>query len=161
MWFRYVGICSRRSHIPDLRGSSRDIVRKWIQLKGERNLRRHHFPGFSRLFYGNPGRMICWSEIQLQIQEFINSQKITRIRFTSFEKENTSSGVEYLFHGDDGRNYHRQANGNVYSADASKIPTLSQCRERAKEGIWKIEIKMKEVTGVNESQSQGTGKKMG
>ena len=100
-------------------------------------------------------------KLQLQIQEFINSQKISRIRFTSFEKESTSSGVEYLFYGDDGRNYHRQSNGNIYSADASKIPTLSQCRERAKEGIWKIEIKMKEMTGVNESQSQGTGKEMG
>ena len=99
-------------------------------------------------------------KLQLQIQEFINSQKISRIRFTSFEKEGTSSGVEYLFYGDDGRNYHRQSNGNVYSADASKIPTLSQCRERAKDSIWKVEIKMKEVTGVNESKSQGIGKKL-
>ena len=99
--------------------------------------------------------------LQIQVQEFINSQKISCIRFTSFEKESTSSGVEYLFYGDDGRNYHRQANGNVYSADASKIPTLSQCRERAKEGIWKIEIKMKEVVRVNELQRQGTGKRMG
>ena len=97
-------------------------------------------------------------KLQLQIQEFINSQKISRIRFTSFEKENTSSGVEYLFHGDDGRNYHRQANGNVYSADASKIPTLSQCRERAKEGIWKIEIKMKEVTMPELSKGNGLKK---
>ena len=94
----------------------------------------------------------------MQIQEFINSQKISRIRFTSFEKENTSSGVEYLFHGDDGRNYHRQANGNVYSADASKIPTLSQCRERAKEDIWKIEIKMKEVTMPELSKGNGLKK---
>ena len=97
-------------------------------------------------------------KLQLQIQEFINSQKITRIRFTSFEKENTSSGVEYLFYGDDGRNYHRQSNGNVYSADASKIPTLSQCRERAKEGIWKIEIKMKEVTMPELSKGNGLKK---
>lgn len=100
-------------------------------------------------------------KLQLQIQEFINAQKISRIRFTSFEKENTSSGVEYLFHGDDGRNYHRHSNGNVYSADASKIPTLSQCREKLAESIWTVEIKMKEVTGVNELQRQGTGKKMG
>ena len=100
-------------------------------------------------------------KLQLQIQEFINAQKISRIRFTSFEKENTSSGVEYLFHGDDGRNYHRHSNGNVYSADASKIPSLSQCRKKLAESIWKVEIKMKEVTGVNESQRQGTGKKMG
>ena len=85
-------------------------------------------------------------KLQLRIQEFINSQKMSRIRFTSFEKESTSSGVEYLFYGDDGRNYHRQSNGNVYSADASKIPTLSQCRERAKDSIRKVEIKMKEVT---------------
>ena len=97
-------------------------------------------------------------KLQLQIQEFINSQKITRIRFTSFEKENTSSGVEYLFYGDDGRNYHRQSNGNVYSADASKIPTLSQCRERAKDGIWKIEIKMKEVTMPELSKGNGLKK---
>lgn len=88
-------------------------------------------------------------------------QKTSIIRFTSFEKENTSFGVEYLFHGDDGRNYHRQSSGNVYSADASKIPTLSKCRERASEGIWRIEIKMKEVTGVSESKNRGTGKKMG
>ena len=97
-------------------------------------------------------------KLQLQIQEFINSQKITRIRFTSFEKENTSSGVEYLFYGDDGRNYHRQSNGNVYSADASKIPTLSQCRERAKDSIWKIEIKMKEVTMPELSKGNGLKK---
>ena len=99
--------------------------------------------------------------LQIQVQEFINSQKTSRIRFTSFKKENTSSGVEYHFHGDDGRNYHRQANGNVYSADASKTPTLSQCRERAKEGIWKVEIKMKEVTGVNEPKRQDTVRKLG
>ena len=97
-------------------------------------------------------------KLQLQIQEFINSQKISCIRFTSFEKESTSSGVEYLFYGDDGRNYHRHSNGNVYSADASKIPTLSQCRERAKEGIWKIEIKMKEVTMPELSKGNGLKK---
>ena len=97
-------------------------------------------------------------KLQFQIQEFINSQKITRIRFTSFEKESTSSGVEYLFYGDDGRNYHRQSNGNVYSADASKIPNLSKCRERAKEGIWKIEIKMKEVTMPELSKGNGLKK---
>lgn len=97
-------------------------------------------------------------KLQLQIQEFINSQKISRIRFTSFEKESTSSGVEYLFYGDDGRNYHRQSNGNVYSADASKIPNLSKCRERAIEGIWKIEIKMKEVTMPEPSKGNGLKK---
>lgn len=96
--------------------------------------------------------------LQIQVQEFINSQKTSRIRFTSFEKENTPSGVEYLFHGDDGRNYHRQSRGNVYSADASKIPTLSKCRERAKEGIWKIEIKMKEVTMPELSKGNGLKK---
>ena len=96
--------------------------------------------------------------LQIQVQEFINSQKTSRIRFTSFEKENTPSGVEYLFHGDDGRNYHRQSSGNVYSADASKIPTLSKCRERAKEGIWKIEIKMKEVTMPELSKGNGLKK---
>ena len=80
---------------------------------------------------------------------------------SKFEKENTSSGVEYLFYGNDGRNYYRQSSGNVYSSDASNIPTLSQCREKLAESIWKVEIKMKEVTGVNESQCQGTGKKMG
>ena len=97
-------------------------------------------------------------KLQLQIQEFINSQKISCIRFTSFEKESTSSGVEYLFYGDDGKNYHRQSNGNVYSADASKIPNLSKCRERAKEGIWKIEIKMKEVTMPELSKGNGLKK---
>ena len=97
-------------------------------------------------------------KLQLQIQEFINSQKISCIRFTSFEKESTSSGVEYLFYGDDGRNYHRQSNGNVYSADASKIPNLSKCRERAREGIWKIEIKMKEVTMPELSKGNGLKK---
>jgi len=97
-------------------------------------------------------------KLQLQIQEFINSQKISCIRFTSFEKESTSSGVEYLFYGDDGRNYHRHSNGNVYSADASKIPNLSKCRERAKEGIWKIEIKMKEVTMPELSKGNGLKK---
>ena len=96
-------------------------------------------------------------KLQLQIQEFINSQKMSRIRFTSFEKENTPSGVEYLFHGDDGRNYYRQSNGNVYSADASKIPTLSKCREKANEGIWRVEIKMKDVTMPE--QSKGIGMK--
>lgn len=97
-------------------------------------------------------------KLQLQIQEFINSQKISCIRFTSFEKESTSSGVEYLFYGDDGRNYHRQSNGNVYSADASKISNLSKCRERAREGIWKIEIKMKEVTMPELSKGNGLKK---
>ena len=95
--------------------------------------------------------------LQIQIERMINATLVTPIHFTGFEKESTSSGVEYLFYGDDGRNYHRQSNGNVYSADASKIPTLSQCRERAKEGIWKVEIKMKEVT-VSE-QSKGNGLK--
>ena len=98
-------------------------------------------------------------KLQLQIQEFINSQKMSRIRFTSFEKENTSSGVEYIFHGDDGRNYHRHSNGNVYSADASKIPTLSQCREKLAAGIWKVEIKMKEVTMPKTEHSKGSGLK--
>ena len=60
--------------------------------------------------------------------------------------------------GDDGKNYHRQSNGNVYSADASKIPNLSKCRERAKEGIWKIEIKMKEVTMPELSKGNGLKK---
>lgn len=96
--------------------------------------------------------------LQIQVQEFINSQKTSRIRFTSFEKENTPSGAEYLFHGDDGRNYHRQSSGNVYSADASKIPTLSKCRERASEGIWRIEIKMKEVTVSGQSKDAGLKK---
>ena len=96
--------------------------------------------------------------LQIQVQEFINSQKTSRIRFTSFEKENTLSGVEYLFHGDDGRNYHRQSSGNVYSADTSKIPTLSKCRERASEGIWRIEIKMKEVTVSGQSKDAGLKK---
>lgn len=68
--------------------------------------------------------------LQLQIQEFINAQNACRMRFTKFEKENTSSGVEYLFYGSDGRNYYRQSSGNVYSSDASNIPNLSQCREK-------------------------------
>jgi hypothetical protein len=88
-------------------------------------------------------------------------QNACRMRFTKFEKENTSSGVEYLFYGNDGRNYYRQSSGNVYSSDASNIPTLSQCREKLREGIWKVEVRMNEVTGVNESQRQGTGKKLG
>ena len=96
--------------------------------------------------------------LQIQVQEFINSQKTSRIRFTSFEKENTPSGVECLFLGDDGRNCHRQSSGNVYSADASKIPTLSQCRERASKGIWRIEIKMKEVTMPELSKGNGLKK---
>ena len=41
------------------------------------------------------------------------------------------------------------------------IDDIFRDKAKGKEGIWKIEIKMKEVTGVNESQSQGTGKKMG
>ena len=98
-------------------------------------------------------------KLQLQIQEFINAQKISRIRFTSFEKENTSSGVEYLFHGDDGRNYHRHSNGNVYSTDASKIPSLSQCREKLAESIWKVEIKMKEVAMPKSEHSKVNGLK--
>ena len=69
-------------------------------------------------------------KLQLQIQEFINAQNACRMRFTKFEKENTSSGVEYLFYGNDGRNYYRQSSGNVYSSDVSNIPTLSQCREK-------------------------------
>ena len=55
-------------------------------------------------------------KLQLQIQEFINAQNACRMRFTKFEKENTSSGVEYLFYGNDGRNYYRQSSGNVYSS---------------------------------------------
>ena len=66
-------------------------------------------------------------KLQLQIQEFINAQNAYRMRFTKFEKENTSSGVEYLFYGNDGRNYYRQSSGNVYNSDASNIPNLSQC----------------------------------
>ena len=74
---------------------------------------------------------------------------------SKFEKENTSSGVEYLFYGSDGRNYYRQSSGNVYSADASKIPTLSQCREKLTESIWKVEIKMTEVTMPKPEHSKG------
>ena len=55
-------------------------------------------------------------KLQLQIQEFINAQNACRMRFTKFEKENTSSGVEYLFYGNDGLNYYRQSSGNVYSS---------------------------------------------
>ena len=83
------------------------------------------------------------------------------MRFTKFDKENTSSGVEYLFYGNDGRNYYRQSSGNVYNSDVSNIPNLSWCREKLRESIWKVEIRMKEVTGANELQRQGTGKKMG
>ena len=96
-------------------------------------------------------------KLQLQIQEFINAQNACRMRFTKFEKENTSSGVEYLFYGNDGRNYYRQSSGNVYSSDASNIPNLSQCREKLRESIWKVEIKMKEVTMPKPEQTKGTG----
>ena len=82
------------------------------------------------------------------------------MRFTKFEKENTSSGVEYLFYGNDGRNYYRQSSGNVYSSDASNIPNLSQCREKLRENIWKVEIKMKEVTSHVPEQSKGNVLKM-
>ena len=82
---------------------------------------------------------------------------MSRIRFTSFEKENTSSGVEYLFHGDDGRNYHRHSNGNVYSSDVSNIPNLNQCRKKLRERIWKVEVRMKEVTMPEPEQTKGTG----
>lgn len=95
--------------------------------------------------------------LQMQVQEFINSQRVNPVRFTRFEKADTPSGVEYLFHGDDGRNYHRHATGNVFSSDASKIPTLDKCHEKIREGIWKSEIRMKEIT-VPE-QSKGTGVK--
>ena len=80
------------------------------------------------------------------------------MRFAKFEKENTSSGVEYLFYGNDGRNYYRQSSGNVYSSDASNIPNLSQCREKLRESIWKVEIKMKEVTMPEQSKKTGLKK---
>lgn len=99
--------------------------------------------------------------LQIQVQEFINSQRVNPVRFTSFEKADTPSGIEYLFHGDNGRNYHRHATGNVFSSDASKIPTLDKCHEKIREGIWKSEIRMKEVTGVNEPKSQSNGIKRG
>ena len=95
--------------------------------------------------------------LQMQVQEFINSQRVNPVRFTRFEKADTPSGVEYLFHGDNGRNYHRHATGNVFSSDASKIPTLDKCHEKIREGIWKSEIRMKEVTAPE--QSKGTGVK--
>ena len=81
------------------------------------------------------------------------------MRFTKFEKENTSSGVEYLFYGNDGRNYYRQSSGNVYSSDASNIPNISQCREKLREGIWKVEIKMKEEIEPESKLSKGAGLK--
>lgn len=84
--------------------------------------------------------------LQMQVQEFINSQRVNPVRFTRFEKADTPSGVEYLFHGDNGRNYHRHATGNVFSSDASKIPTLDKCHEKVRDGIWKSEIRMKEVS---------------
>ena len=96
-------------------------------------------------------------KLQLQIQEFINAQNACRMRFTKFEKENTSSGVEYLFYGNDGRNYYRQSSGNVYSSDASNIPNLSQCRDKLRESIWKVEVRMKEVTMPKPEQTKGTG----
>ena len=77
------------------------------------------------------------------------------MRFTSFEKENTPDGVEYLFRGDNGRNYYHHATGNVYSSAASNIPTLSKCRERLVEGIWKAEILMKDVGVKGQSKEQG------
>lgn len=95
--------------------------------------------------------------LQMQVQEFINSQRVNPVRFTRFEKADTPSGVEYLFHGDNGRNYHRHATGNVFSSDASKIPTLDKCHEKIREGIWKSEIRMKVVTAPE--QSKGTGVK--
>ena len=73
--------------------------------------------------------------LQMQVQEFINSQGVNPVRFTRFEKADTPSGVEYLFHGDNERNYHRHATGNVFSSDASKIPTLDKCHEKIREGI--------------------------
>ena len=90
--------------------------------------------------------------LQMQVQEFINSQRVNPVRFTRFEKADTPSGVEYLFHGDDGRNYHRHATGNVFSSDASKIPTFDKCHEKIREGIWKSEIRMKEVTAPEHSK---------
>ena len=95
--------------------------------------------------------------LQMQVQEFVNSQRVNPVRFISFEKADTPSGVEYLFYGDNGRNYHRHATGNVYSADASKIPTLSECHDKIRDPIWKSEIRMKEVT--TPEQSKGTGLK--
>lgn len=67
-------------------------------------------------------------------------------------------GVEYLFYGNDGRNYYRQSSGNVYSSDASNIPNLSQCHEKLREGIWKVEIRMKEVTMPELSKGNGLKK---
>lgn len=93
--------------------------------------------------------------LQLQIQRYINLQWSTHMRFTSFEKENTPDGVEYLFRGDNGRNYYHHATGNVYSSMASNIPTLGKCRERLVEGIWKAEILMKDVDVKGQSKEQG------
>ena len=81
------------------------------------------------------------------------------MRFTKFEKENTSSGVEYLFYGNDGRNYYRQSSGNVYSSDASNIPNLSQCRDKLRDGIREVEVRMKEVIMPKPEQTKGTGLK--
>ena len=46
----------------------------------------------------------------------------------------------------------------IFIVDASKIPTLSNCREGAHDSIWKVEIRMKAVTVPEQSNGNGLKK---
>jgi hypothetical protein len=80
---------------------------------------------------------------------------VTPIHFTGFEKQETSSGPEYLFYGSNCINYYRNVHENVISSYYKNIPDIKACHDR----IGKREINVTEVNGANEFRSQGNGMK--
>ena len=64
-------------------------------------------------------------KLLMQVQGFINSHRISCIRIISFEKDNTSFGVEYLFTA-----MAEETIPGTQSGMSIVHPTLSKCRER-------------------------------
>ena len=99
--------------------------------------------------------------LQVQIERIINATLVTPIHFTSFEKQETSNGPEYLFYGSNCINYYRDVLENVTSSYYKNIPDIKTCYDRIGDRIWKREITVTEVKGIKETRSQGSCMKKG
>ena len=98
-------------------------------------------------------------KVQIQTEWKVNDHGVEKVRFGGYERKNTPNDTEYLFYGNNGRNYMMDVNGNVYSSPAVAIPNLDKCHERQSERIWRAEVTYREVCAQEHSKSQSRGMK--
>lgn len=97
--------------------------------------------------------------VQIQTEWKVNDYGVEKVRFGGYERKDTPNGPEYLFYGNNGRNYMMDVSGNIYSSPAEAIPNLDKCHERQSERIWRAEITYKEVTSQDQTKSHSQGMK--